>query len=417
MPNISLSSKGLNKLKNNFYENNFKFIINDKEEYSIPLILVDFFSPFLFKIHQSDPTLLLIKIEIKNYQIDHFKKIVELIYGEEIEFKEEEKDFLIELSNSLGNKEIIQKFIDQIPQKITKDNVINIILEKDKYDISYKKEILYLAKNFDHFPEDQLKNLKIDHLIDLISNKKTQIENQKKLFRFVSHLIKEKGSDYLQLLYYIKIENLDLKKIKQFIGIIEKNDLVLTFWEILKKFFLNNNKLIENKENILFNGNYFNGIFNYLKNKNKSSNIHNSGIINITSSTLSGGSQSYILDDNSNYFMSSPNGNDYLIFDLKEKKLNLKGYSIRSYSGGYANYYNLRYWKVSGSDDLSNWYDLDNRSNDSSLNNKSSQNYFSCTNPNNNFYRYIKIQITNTNWNGNWYMMLEYLDLFGELKF
>ena len=86
MPLISISSKGLNKLKNQFYENNFKFIINNNEEYYCPKLLSDFISPVIFKLHQTDPTLTFINLNLKNYKNNNFEKFLNLLYGEEIEF-------------------------------------------------------------------------------------------------------------------------------------------------------------------------------------------------------------------------------------------------------------------------------------------------------------------------------------------
>ena len=66
MPLISISSKGLNKLKNNFYENNFKFIINNQEENYCPKLLSDFMGKFTFNMNIKD-------FDVKNkikYQFD-----------------------------------------------------------------------------------------------------------------------------------------------------------------------------------------------------------------------------------------------------------------------------------------------------------------------------------------------------------
>ena len=273
MPLINLSSKGLNKIKNQFYENNFSFIINNKEEFLCPKLLADFVSPIIFKLHISDPTLKFINLKLENYFNNNFNKFLNLIYGEEVEFKEEEKDFLFEICKKLGNNEILNNFINQLPQNISTDNVINIILEKKKIEVSFEKEILFLAENFYKFSENELKILNLEIYKELISNKLLKLEDENKLFNFVFNLINEKGSNYLILLNNIKIQYLEKENLKKYINLIEKNNLILIFWEELKNFILNNNnfeklqRFIDLKEKIFFNGNNFDGIFNNLKKK------------------------------------------------------------------------------------------------------------------------------------------------------
>ena len=196
MPSLSLSTKGLNKLKNDLNDQNFKFIINNQEEYLCPKILADFLSPLIFKIHQIDPTLLFFNLKINNYEKYFFQKIIDLLYGNEIEFKEEEKLLLFEISKILGNIEILNNYINQIPQNITKENIIKIINEKNSLNLSIENEILYLSKNFYLFKENQLKILNLEILKELFNNKSLKIENENNLFQLIQNIIFEKDEKY-----------------------------------------------------------------------------------------------------------------------------------------------------------------------------------------------------------------------------
>ena len=69
--------------------------------------------------------------------------------------------------------------------------------------------------------------------------------------------------------------------------------------------------------------------------------------------------------------------------------------------------------KVFGSNDNSDLFEYDNKINNSYLKGKNISKYFQCQNQNENFYKYIKIIYTDTNWNNNWYILLCQLELFG----
>ena len=62
-----------------------------------------------------------------------------------------------------------------------------------------------------------------------------------------------------------------------------------------------------------------------------------------------------LLDNTSNYFQSNNQSNEYLLIDFKDKKINLKGYSIKSYTYN-PNSHNFKSWKVFGSNDQNNWF-------------------------------------------------------------
>ena len=420
MPIISLSTKGLNKLKNSLNENNFKFIINNKFEYNCPKLLTDFISPIIFKLHQSDPTLNFINLNLKNYQ-NNFNKFLNLIYGEEIEFNDNDKEFLFEISKKLGNFEIINQFINKLPQNINKENVINIILNNYFLEISIEKEISFLAENFYLFNENELKKLNFEILNEILNHNLLKIEDENKLFLFIVNLINEKNIKFLNLLKLIKIENLNKEQLINFINLIENNNLILLLWNNFKNFILNNNNnktsnryFIDSSQKVVFNGNNFDGIFNYLKKKNNSNNIHDNGIINLTGSSVYQNMipKNILENNNSLYFESNNIENDYFLVEFKENKIMLNGYSINS-STNTGN--TLKSWKILGSNDCSNWDELDDQNNFIEFKNKEISKYFQCKTQKIKFYKFIKVQFTAPTWNDTWYISLGQLELFGNI--
>ena len=179
-----------------------------------------------------------------------------------------------------------------------------------------------------------------------------------------------------------------------------------------------NNSIIGEKIEFL-NNNYFNGIFHYLKTINSSNNIYDEKIVELIPSSVYPDTSYHIknlLDHQNNSFISGNNPNDNIIIDFKNKKINLKGYSIRSRPDHGVNRYHLKSWKVLGSNDRLNWFEFDKKINNSDINNQNVSKYFECSNNSNEFFEFIKIELIDTNWSNDWYFTISQLELFGILQ-
>lgn len=139
-------------------------------------------------------------------------------------------------------------------------------------------------------------------------------------------------------------------------------------------------------------GKEFDGILRSLSNET-GGNIHNNGTIQITTnSQYSNYVPQNIVNFDTNSLYHSENIKDtYLLFDFKNKIIQLSNYSIMSHSSANSC---LRNWVVEASNDGKIWEEIDKHNEDSSLNGEKNENTFNISQKNRNFYRYIKLRQT-----------------------
>lgn len=124
--------------------------------------------------------------------------------------------------------------------------------------------------------------------------------------------------------------------------------------------------------------------------------------------------------ENDNYYFSNDEDNVFVLFDFKDKLIQLNNYSIRSHCDG-KNCGHLRNWAVEASKDGEKWEEIDNRSDDSSLNEPNTTSTFNVKKGNNKFYRFIRLRQTGYSWydypNYNSYHQgFRFIELFGKLQ-
>ena len=95
--------------------------------------------------------------------------------------------------------------------------------------------------------------------------------------------------------------------------------------------------------------------------------------------------------DKDNEYKSTDVGGAVVCFDFKDKFVNLSKYQIQT-SMKEKSTTHLKNWVIEVSEDGSNWFEIDRRKNDESLNEPRKSNVFDVQNPNNNFYRYLRLR-------------------------
>lgn len=159
-----------------------------------------------------------------------------------------------------------------------------------------------------------------------------------------------------------------------------------------------------------------NGLFYYLGTNGLSQNWINpitTGVVN-ASATLapSGGTLPQLVDRSLNSQWYTNSGIGQLIeFDLGKWRLTVSDYTIRHDS---ENGYFLRNWKLQGSSDNTNWTDLDNRVNDTTINAVGGWGRFSVATTT--AYQYFRIINTGPDSNGTNYIVLSEIEFYGVLS-
>ena len=268
-----------------------------------------------------------------------------------------------------------------------------------------------------------------------------------------------------ELIECINTQYLSTKSLKEYINIIEEEDIKGELWNDFKKVFINNLEKIEDnrsqimkmkneeqkrkeeeqkrneeeqkrkeeeqkrkeeeerqkwKQHYLNGSDYFNGILNYLERK-YGKDLLGKKIINLTaSSTTNGYELKSILDYNNDnvWFSECPSEYQWLWIDMINHPIKLNGYSIQSNHQGYY----LKSWIIEGSnDDQPNkkWEEIDKRVNNNDLNGSNNVSYFRIS-KNSQSFRYIRLRMidknhSNSSNNSDYYLGLSKLELFGDL--
>lgn len=170
----------------------------------------------------------------------------------------------------------------------------------------------------------------------------------------------------------------------------------------------------------------FKGIIRYLSEK-CGGNVHKKGAVKVTSSSVfqSMSSISFIGNDNDynpyncvdlenkkSCFMSDEQTNSWICYDFRNLKVCPNKYSIRSYLNGDNH---LQEWFIEGSNDRQYWKIIDERRNETSLNDTGKSNTFSINRKEKQFYRFLRLKQTGRNTKGSKMICLSALEFFGSI--
>lgn len=161
-----------------------------------------------------------------------------------------------------------------------------------------------------------------------------------------------------------------------------------------------------------FNGNEQSGIFAFI-NQLCGGDAVNNGLITVRDGLgTDKNTIKNLLYTNSGCYSSSPsNENDaWIEFNFGQRKINLSSYTIRSCSADNG----PKTWRISGSNDGSNWTVLNRQVNRNELKSQYWQKRFECP-KNEEYYQFIRF-IEEESWNSNrYYMHFYYFELFGSI--
>jgi len=156
-----------------------------------------------------------------------------------------------------------------------------------------------------------------------------------------------------------------------------------------------------------FKSDLFSGIFDGLS-KKLGRNLANSCDVDVTASSIHPGSYGpkNVLKNDDSIWCSQNLPNSWIQFDFKERKVSITSYSMNDYGRN-------KSWKVEGSTDGSTFEIIDNKVDTTDFqNNNGIQKNFPVQ-PNNKYYRYIRITSTSKNWLNDDYFRLYRVEFFG----
>lgn len=435
------------------YENNFTFFVNGKQ-YKTNRFIADLLSPKIRNYHFSDQSIDKFDIDISNFnrnkknsnEKDYFDEFLGLSSFSNVKLDPNRLKYFLNYFYILGNSDEYYRLKSYFLKDITKENAIEQLISFanldsndnesiDPNDQSIQEIIQFIAKNFWSISKEKLKLLNINILEIILSQESLKVQSENSLLHFILELYK-KDPSYSPLFEYIIFPNVTEDYFEQFINEFEFEDLNPKIWHSIcyrlipskfKKIILNEDDKINRYINLVKQFNYekgkeFDGIFKYLT-KKTGSNIHDNGTIKIDSNSIFNDDPEccpkHLVDYNSESFYQSKDQNgSFIVFDFKEKSIQLDGYTIQN---GVSNgHYYLKNWVIEASNDNDYWITIDEHENDGSLDRASAVVTFDVQKKKSGFYRYIKLRQTGQSWSQRgkhfsfWFLSIEF---FGKLKF
>ena len=268
--------------------------------------------------------------------------------------------------------------------------------------------------------EEKLETLQYTTLECIFKNKKLKIESEDQLIRIINRLY-QKNSEYSQFYEYVDFVNAEIGIINEFLSIFDIEDLTTGTWnkicrrfehEVMIPINEKSKRFSFKKQEIQFNGDGFDGIFNYM---GKNSKIEEE--VEVTRSSNGGGCRPIRLvnfDKSNNGLCTCSTKNEWICFELKKHKVIPKYYSIKTHGDG-QNSYHPRTWVIEGSNDGKNWEKIDEQINCSYLNGRYCSHTFQIENLKQEEFNFIRMKLTDKNWRNDNYLCISAFELFGTL--
>ena len=453
----SLSPSVLKNFPIDKYEENYTFIVNNRE-YKTNRIVADLLSPTIKNNHYNDSSNNKFILNTSNFnkdnednnnngtsKEDYFKEFLTLARFETHEIEKQRREIYSEYFLQLGN---ISEFLrlqyaysdfdsvsendnetkeSQRNKKIV-ENIQRIrrVIKNDENLIEQEiiqKYIEILSSEFSNIEDEYYEIVGKTIFEEIIKNEHLIIQDEDELFEKILKLY-EKDRTYGTLFEYVLFHNISEENIYKFVDKFEFEDMNIHIWKCIcnklsKRF--QEEEEETNKRNILrksykyektkttketsksfeyCQGQEFEGIIKYLTNKT-GGNIHDNGTIEITTNNLNSNCppKNVVDFNNDNCFDPSSSGmkDSFVRFDFKDKLIQLTNYSIQSSN---SNSNNLKNWNVEVSNDGEKWEIVDRHVNDSVLKNAKSICTFNISKPLPEFYRFIRLIETGCCWRG-----------------
>lgn len=151
------------------------------------------------------------------------------------------------------------------------------------------------------------------------------------------------------------------------------------------------------------NGNEYNGIIKKLTDENGGRNIHDCGIIEVTSDFTFSNQDNHqpknvVAFSTNGCFYSRNENNATIVFDFKDNlKINIENYSLKSICSGGSYGCHLRNWAIDVSDDGNEWTTIHNVVNCPDMNEPCTIKTFAVY-ANDLLTRYCRLRVTGENW-------------------
>ena len=419
MKEICLSAKGLKQAAFVDDQSKFTFVVGKEErEFQCARFQACFVSKKVCNILSNDPTVERLRV-LPDRECSCFDLIERLWNGESVSVDKSNTDELVLLSRELENDELSKLLHSLVStEEISNENCVSRLRVKQSLGLDGSDEIEFIACKFSEFDASFVRSLSVNELEQVLEHGSLKLENENSLLDIILELSKS-DEEYYSLLRYIRFEFMDSDHVAAFMDAIYPSRIDSVLWESLTRIVARNCNRFMSDERYIDRGELFEydsssplkGIFSHLREK-CGGNPHSEGVIEVTASSTSWKECYNVLDYGwNNYWETNDVPNSWIQFDMKDSRVSLASYTIKTKSAGPGGIH-LKQWKIEGSNDCSNWTQLDADDTDA-LNGSWRTKHFECSQRTNEFFRYIRLTQTGKNWRNDDYLLLSEIEFFG----
>ena len=417
-----LSAEGLKNPSIQVLDGDFEFIVGEKK-YPCSSYIAEFISPAVAELRFHDPTVKSFSIDIEDPN-NYFELVLNLMKGIEIEANVPQSVFLTKIGKILKNEELVEAFSFSNNEHLTNENALATFQEKKELHKDTSKEKDYIAKHFCFFNQDEFLYLDLESLHEILSSENLFLLSEDSLFTFITNLIDKRGSQFKELLQYVRYDKISQDVSQSFPKYLTAETIqnYPELWESIKKRLLLEceevsfeNRYIHTEIRIPYNPkNPFNGIFSYLtayagKNPIDAKLVETSVLYtncNVPASAL----MNYKEPPTKWYLTEKENS--WICFDFKKAKIAMNAYTMSSGpDSSYWEYPVSFTWE--GSNDNLSWTPIDIKPSNTEMggNEKTYTWVMKEMSP---FYRFVRFRIWNVTRSGGLYTTR--MELFGAYK-
>ena len=409
----------------------FAFVVGD-ERYECGRFRACFFSQKVCRILAADATADTVKVGVEDPG-EMFKGVVALMNGEQITITGENARFLEACARELENDELLARLVDfrLKREELTPQNVVDRMHIKKEFGIQCDQEVRFAAEHFYEVSADVVRTMSLDELEMVLCHGGLKLISEDALLALLLELASEDVA-YSGMLRYVRFQFLSKESLDSFLERVFPDLLDGSIWDSICGCLrlLNGSEVgkagipseryhsaVKKKKEpagIEFTPDKgaFSGIISHLRSQ-CGGNVHVKGVVNITASGNGNNSCHQITDYGWNGTWYSKNEpNSWVQFDFKAPIVCVKAYTIKSPQQ--ANHY-CRQWVVEVSDDGQSWVAIDTESNDD-LRGSLTVKTFQCGSPSSGFSRFVRLRQTGKGGDGDDFLDISELELFGTLK-
>jgi hypothetical protein len=424
---IILSSRGLKNIVCD--DITFTFEVNGRE-FNVSRFKAQFISGAVSRQLHSDPTQTSFSISIVIDNSSHktnqlvwnmFENIISLCDGNSISLDISLFPILRSICEILENEELFETIISDVP--VSESNVIfRLAISMTDSDISFGCE------HFDSLDHSRLSEFP-SVVLCLLSDSRLRIESEDRLLEIIE-LIIDQNESLRFILDFIEARFLSCGGISRFISLLSHESLSYSNWSsLVQRLLLPVSPLDHNPRLRSGSGDKieldrlhpFEGIFAHLWGECHS-NPHKAGLIHITANDERQDRKFECYDlispesKTGKWWGTGKDTIDHFVkIDFKNHQICPSGYSVRTHNPSWGCGWFLKSWRFEGSNNDSEWFVLDNRTNCSELQGNDREASFEFSPISSTSFRFVRLIMIGMNSGNTHELSLQRFEIFGKL--